>query len=362
MRFMKKGFFAVTAACAIMLSGCASIEKTINDGIQIVNNAFTTPQIPISQLKPARESNTKKMRRIAVIHDQRRPAGGAILETNLTNIKLNNSPYFTLVERSQIDSIIKEQKLNDGMLTNSATRIKLGKLTGADTLINAGYSAKVDSSNYSEERTECTKEGDKWYSKCKKSRDYTVSCTKKTAVVILEPKAVSVESGQIIFSNHYSEIAESKRCKDSNDAQRTDEELIGSALTLITEALKFDLAPFTLTTDVDLMEDDSSSMPDDAEKMFEMGIEFAQEGMYENACQMFSKAQTNYSSSIAITYNNAVCAEFLADVEMADAFYSKATTMTDDIDELKLVMEGEARIKQRIIDTEVLNKLATERL
>ena len=358
---MKKGLFAVTTACAIMLSGCVSLEKTINSGIKALNNAFTTPQIPISQLKPARESNAKKMKRIAVIHDQSKPTGGAILETNLTNIKLNNSPYFTLVERSQIDSIIKEQKLNDGMLTNSATRIKLGKLTGADTLINASYSAKVDSSRYSEERSECVEKGDNWY-KCKRRREYTVSCTKKTAVVILEPKAVSVESGQIIFSNHYSEIAESKVCKDSNDAQRTDEELVGSALARVTDSLKFDLAPFTLTTDVDLMEGDSSSMPDDAEKMFDMGIEFAQEGMYENACQMFSKAQTKYSSSIAITYNNAVCAEFLADVEMADAFYSKATTMTDDIDELKLVMEGETRIKQRLIDIEVLNKLATERL
>jgi TolA-binding protein len=360
MEFMKEGLFAAAVACA-MLSGCVSIEKTINDSMKTLTNAFSTPQIPVSELKPARESSAKKMKRIAVIHDQRRPTGGSILETNLTNIKLNNSPYFTLVERSRIDAIIKEQKLNDGILTNSATRIKLGKLTGADTLINAGYSTTVDSSRYSEKRSECTEKGDNWY-KCKKSRKYTVSCTKKTAVVILEPKAVSVESGQIIFSNHYSEIAESKVCNDSNDAQPTDEELVGRALARVTHELKIDLAPFTLTTDVDLMDDDNSDMPDDAEKMFDMGIEFTQEGMYKNACQMFAKAQTQYSSSIAITYNNAVCAEFLADVEMADAFYSKATTMTDEIDELKLVMEGETRIKQRLIDTEVLNKIITERL
>ncbi|MGX9463442.1 CsgG/HfaB family protein [Shewanella sp. A14] len=359
---MKKGLFAVTTACTLLLCGCVSIEKTISNSFESITNIiFTTPQIPVSQLKPARELSAKRMKRIAVIHDQRKPLAGSILETNLTNIKLNNSPYFTLVERSQIDSIIKEQKLNDGMLTNSATRIKLGKLTGADTLINAGYSAKVDSSRYSEKRSKCVQKGDNWY-KCKKTQSYSVSCTKKTAVVILDPKAVSVESGQIIFSNHYSEIAESKVCNDSNDAQRTDEELVGSALARVADELKSDLAPFTLTTKVDLMDGDSSDMPNDAEKMFDMGIEFVQEGMYENACQMFSKAQTKYSSSIAITYNNAVCAEFLADVEMADAFYSKATTMTDDIDELKLVMEGETRIKQRLIDTQILNELVTERL
>jgi TolA-binding protein len=357
---MKKGLFAVTSACAILLSGCA-ITETINDTIKVFNNLITTPTIPVSQLKPARESNAKKMRRIAVIHDRRSSISGSILETNLTGIKLNNSPYFTLVDRSRIDAIIKEQKFNDGMLTNSATRIKLGKLTGADTLINASYSTKIDSSRYSEKRSECTEKGDNWY-KCKKSRKYTVSCTKKTAVVILEPKAVSVESGQIIFSNHYSEVAESKVCNDSNDALPTDEELVGSALARITKELKFDVAPFTLTTDVNLMESDSSEMPDNAEKLFDMGIEFVQEGMYKNACQMFTKAQTQYSSSIAITYNNAVCAEFLADIEMADAFYSKATTMTDEIDELKLVLEGETRIKQRFIDTQVLDALVTERL
>jgi hypothetical protein len=350
MKVMNKGLFAATTACVILLCGCSTIR-----------HALTTPKAPVSQIKPARESNTEHMNRIAVIHDRLSPVGGSILETNLSGIKFDNSPYFTLVERSRIDSIIKEQKLNDGMLTNSATRIKLGQLTGADTLISASYSTKINSSNYSEERSECVEKGDNWY-KCKKRREYTVSCTKKTAAVIFKPKAVSVESGEIIFSKNYSEIVDTKFCKDKSESMDTDEQLVGKALARITKELKFDLAPYIVTTDVELMTNDDSNMPENAEKLFSQGINFAYEGMFEGACKLFSKAQSKYASSIAITYNNAVCAEFLADVEMADAFYSKAMTMTDDIDELKLVMEGETRIKQRLIDVDVLSKLASERL
>ncbi len=356
---MKKGLIAASTivSCLVLLPGCSAINK----GISGLNKLFQTPTIPVSQLKPARESSAQNIHRIAVIHDKRNLSGGSILETNLTGIKLHNSPYFTLVERSAIDNIIKEQTLNDGMLTDSATRIRLGKLTGADTLLSANYSSKVDSNRYKEERSKCVEKGDDWY-KCKRSKTYNVSCTKKTAMVVLEPKAVSVESGRILFSRNYSEMTEASVCDDSNKALPTDEQLKGRAIAKVASELKADLAPFTITTDVKLMESDNSKMSNDAEKLFDMGIDFAHEKMYKNACQMFTKAQSAFADSLAITYNNAVCAEFVADIEMAEAFYTKATTMTDDIDKLKLIMDGDSRIAGRLKDMQVISSLSQSRL
>lgn len=352
---MRKGIISSGLICtAFLLSGCVVTDK-LNSGLKVLSNAFSTPTIEVSQLKPARVSSTEKMNRIAVIHD--RSGSGSFLESNLSGAKYNNAAYFTLVERSAIDAILKEQKMTDGLLTDSATRVKLGKLTGADTLISATMSSKVDSSSYSEERTECVEKGSNFL-KCKKSRKVTVRCTTKVAIASLRPKAVSIESGQIIFSKNYSQKAKSSVCSDSESTHPSNTELEGRAFSQIATELKYDVAPYLLHTNVDLMEGLSSKVPDDAEKMFEMGIDFVNEKLYKNGCTMFSKAQSKYSDSLTITYNNAVCAEFSADVEMAEALYGKAMMMTDEIDKLKLIIEGQERISSRVQDMQKLSSLS----
>ena len=352
---MRKGIISSGLICTVfLLSGCV-VTDTLNSGIKMLNNAFSTPTIEVTQLKPARVSSTEQMNRIAVIHD--RSGSGYFLESNLSGVKYNNAAYFTLVERSAIDAILKEQKMNDGLLTDSATRVKLGKLTGADTLISATMSSKVDSSSYSEERTECVEKSSNIL-KCKKSRKVTVRCTTKVAIASLRPKAVSIESGQIIFSKNYSQKAESSICSDSENTHPSNTELEGRAFSKIATELKYDVAPYLLHTDVDLMEGPSSKVPDDAKKMFEMGIDFVNEKLYKNGCAMFSKAQSKYSDSLTITYNNAVCAEFSADIEMAEALYGKAMMMTDEIDKLKLIIEGQERISSRVQDMQQLSSLS----
>ncbi len=334
----------------LLITGCKMTDIKIPDLTTLLNSSENSLTIPVSYLKPAREPSSQNMHRIAVVYDKRELEASSLLEANLASIKLNNSPYFTLVERSAIEAIIDEQKMHDGILTDSATRVKLGKLTGADTLLSGKLSINTINTNYKEERQECIKQGDNWY-KCDKYRTYSVSCSKKEVVANLDPKAISVETGRIILSKKYRQVAEHNYCNDDNEANLSDEKLTSEALAKISTELRADVAPFFATTDVELMESVSSKVSEKAQDLFKMGVEFAEEQLYENACLMFKKSQSEYASSIAITYNNAVCAEFSADVEMAEAFYHHATEMTNDIDALKLIIAGEKRIKQRLVDT-----------
>ncbi|QUN06414.1 hypothetical protein KDN34_02820 [Shewanella yunxiaonensis] len=348
---MKKGvFFGSTAIVVILLSGC-NITQQLNNSISYIANAFSSPKVPVSYMKPANIAGAEEMHRIAVM-EQRNDGTVSFVESNLTGIRVNSIPYFTLVDRSTLDKIIKEQKFSDGMLANSATRVKFGKLSGADTIVSGILSASVSSTNYSKEVSKCSD------SKCKNSYETTISCTKRTGVAVFEPKAVSVETGQILFSKNYTRSVDSESCTGEGDALLSENELKGRAFALIADDFKEDVAPHIFTVNVELFESDDSDMNDTAEKYFDIAVELAEKNRIDNACSMFAKAQGEYASSVALAYNNGVCAEYSGDLEKAEAFYSNAETLTQDVDKLKYIMDGEDRLKVRNSDIKVLSQLS----
>ncbi|MBH0026453.1 MULTISPECIES: hypothetical protein [unclassified Pseudoalteromonas] len=340
---------------SIMLSGCV-VTDTLNKGITSLNNSLTTAKLPIIYTEAAKESGTEKMKRIAVISSNR-SAATSIIETNLSSIRVNGQSYFTFVDKTSLSKIIEQQRFNESDITNSKNRTRLGKLTGADTLVTASYTADVDTSTYYEKDSECIQKGDKWY-KCEKSREVTVQCSEKIAKVYFMPKAVSVETGQIIFTKQYSHQSSSKVCK-GDDPHPSDSVLRGKALAAVIEELKQDVAPHQVTKNIELMESDDSDLTDKAEELLDLAIEFAEKDMPDNACKIFAKAQSQYSESLAINYNNGLCAERANDLELAKAYYDKASNLTLDVDELKFVIEGQVRVTERESDNAKLTLATT---
>lgn len=348
---MRKEFTFLTLSCAVVfLSGC-NIAKTLQNSLEDMKNAFTSPTVPVSYVKPANISGAEKIRRIAVM-EQRNDGAVSFLESNLSGITVNSSPYFTLVDRSTLEKAIKEQKFTESLLADNATRVKLGKFTGADTIVSGTLGANINSTHYSKTVSKCS---DK---KCKNTYDATVQCTKHTAVAVFEPKAVSVETGRILFSKNYTRSVDTDACNGEGDALLSDSELRGRAYAIIAEDFKADVAPYTYTVDVELFESDDSDMPEKADKYFDMGIELAENKRVDNACMMFAKAQSEFNKSVALAFNNGVCAEYAGDIEKANAFYHNAETLTDDVDELKYIILGEERLKSRQTDTETLSQLS----
>ncbi|MBE0455987.1 hypothetical protein NDQ71_19020 [Pseudoalteromonas sp. KG3] len=345
----------IALVSSVMLSGCV-VTETINGGIASLNNSFTTAELPITYTKAAKESGTEKMKRLAVISNNRNAATG-IIETNLANIRVNGQPYFTFVDKASLSKIIEQQRFNESDISNSKNRTRLGKLTGADTLITADYTADVDTSTYYEKDSECIQKGDKWY-KCEKSREITIKCSEKIAKVNFKPKAVSVETGQIVFTKQYSRLSSSKVCK-GDDPHPSDSVLRGRALAAVIEELKQDVAPHQVTKNVKLMESDDSDLTDKAEELLDLAVEFAEKDMPDHACKTFAKAQSQYSESLAINYNNGVCAERANDLELAKAYYEKASNLTLDVDELKFVIEGQTRLVERESDNAKLTLATT---
>lgn len=336
---MKKSLKLAGIACIpLFLSGCKLTAELAKLG-DVLIDGFRT-KMTVTYLQPANESGLESMKRIAVIHNSNNTAGGSLLETQLSGIKIKNSPYFTFVERTAIESILKEQNFTDGDLTDDNTRVKIGKLTGADTLLSAKYSTKVQTTRHTETRTKCSSK-DSCY-------EVSVSCKVKTATAILKPKAVSVETGEIVFAKHYSDLAKDDACDGDYDSSLpADDVLLGQAVSRITAKLKSDLAPHMVTVKINLMRSDDSEITEKAEKIFDLGLDFADKEMFEHACKQFAKAQGMYNQSLALNYNNAVCAEKDGDLELAQAFYQTATNLTEELDDIAWISDGETRLAER---------------
>ncbi len=346
---MKKITVCGLVVCLSMLSGC-NITQHLKNGVNYITNVFTSPEVTISYVRPANISGTENMKRIAVM-EQKNDSAVSFIEHSLSGIRFDSSPYFMMVDRSTIDKIIKEQKFSDGIIADSNTRVKFGKLSGADTVISGVLNSNTNTNSYSKTVSKCSD------SKCKKTYEATVSCNKRTVIGVFEAKAVSVETGEILFSKNYTHSADSDVCRGDGDSQLSSDELEGLVFGHISELFKKDVAPYRYSVDVELIESDNSKMSKNSEKYFDMGIEFAEKNSISNACKMFANAQKEYASSIAITYNNGVCAEYEGDLEKAQALYESAEMLSDNIDKLKFAMDAQDRLNIRKAHIETLRKL-----
>lgn len=298
---MKKGvYFAPLALSCLLLSGC-NITKTLDNAMAGVRNMFSSPEVPVTYMRPADKSGTVGMRRIAIM-EKRNDNVVPFMETNLTGVQVNSTPYFTLVDRSTIQKVLDEQKFSDGLLADSSTRVKFGKLTGADTVLTGTLGANISSSSFTKTVRRCSDDD------CDHHYDAKVRCRKHTAIASFQPKAVSVETGRIIFSENYTRKAETTSCDGEGDALLSDSELRGKAYAIIAHDFIADIAPHEYVVNVELIESDDSDKPDMAEKYFDMGIDLANKQSFGKACTMFERAQSQFAKSLALNYNLGVCA------------------------------------------------------
>ena len=95
-----------------------------------------------------------------------------------------------------------------------------------------------------------------------------------------------------------------------------------------------------------LLDDDDSDPPDEAEDRIERGIEWAEAGRMDRACELWHEAADIHSKGYAIPYLLGVCAETTGNLDEALKCYHNADRMTNEpVEEINKAL---ARIKVRI--------------
>lgn len=138
--------------------------------------------------------------------------GVSIPKNNYLNIKTN---VYTLVERSQIDAIMKEQKLGASGAVSEADAAEAGKLLGLDVILTGNYSTSSSVKTTSKQKTGTRAD--------KTTYSYTEYSTVRTTVAESSMKIISVETGQVLAftTKNFTRKSQAATAKSSADSRRT---------------------------------------------------------------------------------------------------------------------------------------------
>ena len=291
-------------------------------------------------LKPAKEGAMSKARNLAIVNfsGDRRGLFVDRLESMLAGVKVNGKNYFTLLARDMLDVIINEQRMiNETGLFKQSDAVRLGQLSGADTIISGSVARpRYETTRFKENRSKCTrrkkdKDGDD--AGCANWRDYQVRCTTQTSYDEFNFRAVDVTRGEILFAKNYSDQASHSYCSDSGAMYtRTDLETLARTSTM--QQLRLDVAPYAVNVFIEFMTKDKSKMPQSAKNLLKHGLEFAESGRLGRACENFREAVSSFEQSPALYHNLGVCAEVSGDFDRALTFFKKADFLSTRPEEL----------------------------
>lgn len=246
----------------------------------------------------------------------------AEVESLLVNANLDGNHYYTVVESTKVDSVLKAQRL--GPVYDEATVVAVGRLVGARGVFMGFVTTdSVSDSHYNESRSKCVstdKDG-----KCRQWRQVSISCTHRTANVAFTIRLVNVETGIQFYNRDVMGEAVSSACRgdklDHRDIVRKQARQIAYA------EIRKDLAPYSFDLSVELMDDTGDIESKQARRDLESGLAFARSGRMDRACEFWEQANAQAPHSVAILYNRGVCDEAAGDFESAYRFYLDADRM-----------------------------------
>lgn len=312
-------------------------------------SACQGPTIQQQVLMPAKQSGMQDAKVLAVVGFGQgiNSTQSSKLEAHLANIQVQGKSYFTLVDRTRLDTVLEEQRMvNDSGLFDETYATRLGRLVGADTIIS-GQGSKTDYQITKETQriSQCQESNEK--GKCLKRAMKDIVCRRYNARNEITFRATSVETGRLVFAKNYAGTATHKTCPGSQTATPTRAELTDRALNKILRELRYDVAPYTRTSHITLKKDDDSQLKKDkrAKEFFKSGLAFADAGRMDRACNLFRQAASVYSQSPAIYHNVGVCAETEGNLDEALQMHERADLLLLKPD--RLINQALSRVRNR---------------
>jgi hypothetical protein len=346
----------VIGAFLVLLAGCSAVK--------------VTKEVEF----PARQSGMVNTKKLAVfnINGDINGAFTSQVESYFSNIQVRGTTYFEVLERQMLDKIVAEQHMvSSSGLFNEKDAAKLGRLSGADTLITGVVSMPPMSVNQRTKTEQRCKD-----TKCKVKEDVYFSCVDKNVNLGFTLKAVSVQQGNILFTHIYSGKGSSTECdegKNKSEVNRRDvlallgsdktsyagiiseTELRNVAIRQILDNLRKDVAPYPVMLNIEFMEKDDFMSSATKDKLGG-AMEYIKQGRMDRACEIFKDALTSDTNSPALYYNSGVCAEVGSDLDKAEILYNQADRKTskpvrlisDAINRIKTVRTNQVAVSKQI--------------
>ncbi len=271
------------------------------------------------------------------------------LETIVIKAEINDRKQYSVVDRANIDKIIKEQQFQMTM-ANPDTIVDFGQLVGAEA-VWAGYAQSTYNVTRSyESRSKCVNYVD---GKCQYYREYTVPCESRDIIINVTPKLTSISTGQVVYAKEFKGKDSTYGCSDSIFTPQSEGELYENALKTILYKFRLDIAPYVKTIQIELMSN-NDGLNDSSKLMLKNGISFAKNDRIEKACELWKNGLKESPYSISLNYNIGVCKELESKFNDALSYFSKAEDYAGK--PVRVISDAINRVKESIENQKTLNQ------
>ncbi|HIP54864.1 MAG TPA: hypothetical protein EYH11_05275 [Sulfurimonas autotrophica] len=327
-------------------------------------------KVHLKALKPAEISEMTSKRRVAVSDFKNDKVGlSGKIESALAHHKIDRKKYFTVLSRKDMAKVIAEQNLQSSELMDEKTSVKVGKLIGAQAIINGEIaSADAESSYYFEDRERCLqyyKDGG-----CAQYKHYKVKCDTVQAGVSANINIVDVETGGIIYGDTISKEYSADSCKAGKlnlgllMIEGSAKQILskGQALNKLTDSIAkefvYKVTPNYIYFTVTLLDTiDVDSATDAQKKKFENALKYIKASRYDKAKKILASLMDEFDAkSYAVAYNYGIVQEATGNYEEAKKLYSLADELTvEPVKEINLainrineLIEQEKEVKKQM--------------
>lgn len=317
-----------------------------------------SPKISITTLQSSKVNNAN-IRQLAVVKFKNDAIGQtSSIEAQLANITFNQEPYFTLIQREELDLILKEKKLNDSALVDLDDLNDIRGLTQVKAFLMGEV---VNSTMYKKVYFKRVQDFQRClaYDKNKQCIQFPMilkRCQTNDYSVQTQIKVVEVITSDILFTQTYKENDTLSSC---DGAFLPSKEQHNTYLAnLIAKKISKDLAPHYQTKYVTLLDELDISVSDNQELQFENALALLKQERYVTANEILQQLnfETN-EQSLVILYNLALSYEALNEIEKANKLYIKAEQKSLKIGVIEEISEAIVRTQKTMHEKELVKKL-----
>ncbi len=336
-----------TIIMAIVFSGCA--QKTIVKAVK-------APKV-----------DDKSIQNISVLKFQNDTIGQSQqISSAMANVKFDKKKYFTLIDRANIDKILKEKELNDSGLvvlkddkpTDGLSEVKTlltGKVNNIDMSTSSFYEERTNYNNCIEYKY--TKHNKKY---CATYQKYSVLCRTNSYNLNTSIKIIKVSNSKILFAKTYQASSKYTHCTDDNHILPTKQNQGVVLAHDIAQQIVYDIAPSYQFFKVRLLKNPDIYYSMQEKSTLKLALELIDKKKYKYANKLLKKLNKSlkYKSYVGL-YDLGLSYEILGNLNKALQYYKQADDIAimeqnKSIDDITLAIK---RVKQNQLELNQIHKL-----
>ncbi|MEZ4598309.1 MAG: CsgG/HfaB family protein [Syntrophotaleaceae bacterium] len=278
-----------------------------------VSGCAPSARVPV--VKPA-EINMSQYRKIA-FGDSEGSLGESM--TDLLTSRLFNSEYFEVVDRQNIDRIMSEHRFNLSGAVDETSAAEIGNLAGVDALFF------IKSSGDFNQTTEISE----WH-KDQDNNSYRYFHKKGKANVNTTFKVIDVSTGRVLAVKSLSKTASGENWEKNAWPPDVDREpLLSKAASETLDDIMKMIAPYKVYVNI--------SFATTKDLNGKSGIDFAKNGMWNEALEQFVIASENNPGDYASKYNLGLGYQYTYQLDKAISTFKEAMKIKPDGDCTKAI-------------------------